>query len=353
MIRICTSLARAGYNVELVGRKKPDSLPLPPQSFTQTRLNCFFQKGKFFYIEYNLRLFFFLLFRRRYDLLYSVDLDTLLPATFLHYLKRKPFLLDAHEYFTETPEVERRPGVKRIWEWVARLGIPRMKAGITVCESLAELFEQRYERKFSVVRNVPFRKAFPGKEGKEEPAVILYQGYLNEGRGLESAIRAMQQIPDAQLWLAGEGDLSESLRELAKEQGVDQRVRFLGFVKPDDLARITPRATLGLNLLEARSKSYYYSLANKAFDYMQAGLPAIHMDFPEYRKINEQFEVAILLKKLDEEELTKEIEGLLSDTARYQNMVEECRKAAEVFIWEKEKKELLKIIHSCLDKPLS
>jgi hypothetical protein len=62
MNRICTSLANAGYDVTLIGRKLADSINLDKKIFRQKRLTCIFNKGKAFYIEYNIRLFFYLLF---------------------------------------------------------------------------------------------------------------------------------------------------------------------------------------------------------------------------------------------------------------------------------------------------
>ena len=77
-----------------------------------------------------------------------------------------------------------------------------------------------------------------------------------------------------QLWLVGEGDLSVKLRELVKSYKLDQKVKFKGYLKPTELPEITAKATIGLNLLENTSLNYYYSLANKAFDYIQAEIPA-------------------------------------------------------------------------------
>ena len=48
MIRICTSLAKAGYKITLIGRKMKTSVPLIEQSFKQKRIRCFFEKGKLF-----------------------------------------------------------------------------------------------------------------------------------------------------------------------------------------------------------------------------------------------------------------------------------------------------------------
>src|SRR6266511_4771316 len=96
MIRICTSLSLAGYHVTLVGRKQKKSIAPDPASFHQKRLSCFFEKGKAFYIEYNIRLFFFLLLKKS-DLICAIDLDTILPCYFISKLKNTNRVYDAHE----------------------------------------------------------------------------------------------------------------------------------------------------------------------------------------------------------------------------------------------------------------
>lgn len=370
MMRICGSLAKAGHEVELVGRRRRGSPELPDMPYRQTRLPCHFEKGKFFYLEYNLRLLVFLLFRR-FDALCAIDLDTILPCLWASQLHRKPCLYDAHEYFTEVPEVTHRPRIRRIWEMVADYAIPQMKQCYTVGDCLAGILSERYGIPFACIRNVPVRvplnadsaagnptvplnadsatgnateSAFSSTStGERVPKIILYQGALNEGRGLEAAIEAIQEIEGAVLWLAGEGDLSALLREKVKALGLSQKVRFLGFVLPKELPAVTAQAWIGLNLLENKGLSYYYSLANKAFDYIQAGLPAIHMDFPEYRKLNEDWQVFTLVANLEVDLLRQAIRKLLDDDAYYQKLQENCRKAALSLNWEQEEQQLLAI----------
>lgn len=86
MIRICTSLQNAGYAVVLVGRCYRNSPPLIQKPFKQHRIHCLFQKGKRFYLEYNLRLFLWLLYQKA-QLLCAIDLDTILPVLFASMLK--------------------------------------------------------------------------------------------------------------------------------------------------------------------------------------------------------------------------------------------------------------------------
>jgi glycosyltransferase involved in cell wall biosynthesis len=339
MIRICTSLVKPGYRVQLIGRVYVHSKPLSVQPFEQTRLKCWFNKGKWFYVEYNVRLFFYLLFKQ-YDLVCAVDLDTILPGLLVSRLKGKKIVYDAHEYFTETPEVVRRPRVQWIWEQVARFAIPQVDAAYTVGEELAAIFTKRYHKKFQVVRNVPFRQQ---EIAKPERNIILYQGALNEGRGLELVIAVMQHLENAELWLAGEGDLSTVLRKQVADLQLTDKIIFLGYLLPNELHTVTLQAKIGLNLLENRGLSYYYSLANKAFDYIQACVPSIQMDFPEYRKINEQYAVFRLVKKWSVKVLTQIILELLTDKVVYNSLKDNCLTARTVFAWEEEEKNLLSI----------
>src|SRR5215475_5165127 len=87
MIRICTSLATSGYDVTLIGTAHRDSPPLTDRPFRQHRLKTWSRRGKRFYAEYNLRLFFYLLFRK-WDGCCAIDLDTILPVYLVTALRR-------------------------------------------------------------------------------------------------------------------------------------------------------------------------------------------------------------------------------------------------------------------------
>lgn len=341
MIRICKSLVKEGFNVTLIGRKLKKSKPLQDQLFQQIRLNCFFEKGKMFYLEYNIRLFFFLL-RNNWDAICAIDLDTILPAFYVSKWKGKKMIYDAHEYFTEVPEVAKRTRVKAVWEWVAQHTIPRIQYCYTVGNSLATIFRERYGTHFEVIRNVPFASNFEQPiSNNRAKKIILYQGALNEGRGLEEMIEAMTEIENAELWLLGEGDLSCFLRDKTKQLQIENDVKFLGFLFPNELKKITPKATIGINLLKNTSLNYYYSLANKTFDYVQAGIPAIHMKFPEYENIMKEYQVGILIDNLKKDTLIKSVNELLQDDDLYHLLHSNCIKAREEWNWDYEEKKLI------------
>lgn len=349
MQRICSTLCAEGHEVTLVGRFRKTSSLLPAATYRQVRLICWFDKGKLFYLEYNFRLFWWLLFQRSFDVYTGIDLDTIMPCLGVAHLKGKKCYYDAHEYFSEVPEVVDRPLTKRIWEMVARICIPRVDRAYTVGPALAQIFQKRYGIPFEVVRNMPLRKkstappSTPQLLNSSTLPIILYQGVLNAGRGLETAIAAMQRIEGAVFWLAGEGDLSEELRQLAKDLQVESKVHFLGYLTPKELRSVTQQASIGLNLLENRGLSYYYSLANKAFDYVQAGVPSIQMNFPEYRALQEEYRVFYLINRLEVEVLVQAIEHLLGDNVLYLALQENCKIAAVEWCWEREKENLIAI----------
>ena len=347
MCRICGTLAQAGYNVTLVGRERRNSKPIENQSFKQVRLRCRFDHGKLFYLEYNLRLFWWLR-GQKVDIINAVDLDTLVAGYVAARFRGIACVYDAHEYFTETPEVVGRKLVKSIWEAVARLIIPRLEYCYTVGDGLAALFSERYGVRFGVVRNVPILAPTEASNYTDLPKLpmLFYQGALNEGRGIEAAIEAMQYIEDAVLWLAGEGDLSASLREQVTRLGLGQRVRFLGMIAPDELRRLTPHAFVGLNLLENRGLSYYFSLANKAFDYIHAQVPCIQMAFPEYISLNEHHPTSLLLDNLEVSSIVNAIRTLLDDKHLYTTLQQNCNIIQPQVSWQHDGEILLQIYRS-------
>ncbi len=355
MHRICSSLQAAGHQVVLVGRLKKNSLPLPQRPYQQHRLSMFFQRGKLFYLEYNLRLWHYLQ-QQRFEAINSVDLDTLL-AGYLAKSKTTFWVFDAHEYFSETPEVVDRPLVRWLWQRLAHWLIPKTSARYTVGEALARIFSEEYGLAFGVVRNLPLRKAPPPnpKPSAQQPKVILYQGMLNRGRGIENMIEAMRRLPDGfQLCLLGDGDLLDGSRpdghkcRSSADLEAVHKVVYRGFIPPEALPSLTREAWLGINLLEAASPSYYYSLANKCFDYIQAGLPSLQMDFPEYQALQAQYGCFVLVPHLAPELLAQTILQLAQDAPRYERLRQNCCQAAEILCWEQEEGRLLKMWSAAL-----
>lgn len=334
--RIAFALTEADFEVFVIGRRKKQSIPLEKKTYSRKRLNCFFEKGKLFYLEFNFRLFFFLLFNSS-DIICANDLDTILPCTLVCIIKRKTLTFDSHEYFTEVPEVVNRPKIQFIWEKIANFCIPYSKLNYTVSESLAKIFEEKYNAAFITIRNIPFKNK-PSIQPKHIPKLpekyFIYCGAVNQGRGLENLIAIFENL-NAFLVIAGDGDLYEKISTEVKRKKLESRILLPGYVKPEEMMWITQNAFAGFNLLENSGLSYYYSAANKFFDYANAGIPQICINFPEYISLNHELEVA-LLTNLDSNAILNCINTLENDQDLFLKLKTNCKKSLEVWNWENE-----------------
>ena len=138
------------------------------------------------------------------------------------------------------------------------------------------------------------------------------------------------------LKLAGDGDIKPELINLVKDLKLEAKVEFLGKIEPKNLKEITRNSFIGINLLENLSLNYYYSLANKFFDYIQAQKPSLNMNFPEYATIIKEHPVGLLLDDLAPEMIVSSIQNLIDHPNLYDKLQDNCLKAREVFVWEKE-----------------
>ena len=340
MHRVCTTLANEGYEVLLLGRVKDKSVDLTDQPFEQKRILCFSYSGFIMYLEFNIRVLIYLL-THRFDIVNAVDLDTIIPASLAAKIKSKPMVYDAHELFTEVPEIVSRPYLHKIWSWIENTFVPTAWASYTVGPSIAKIFEERYNQEFSVIRNVPNRQSIHHSKATEK--IILYQGAINSGRGLKEMIDAMIHLDeDIKLWIVGDGDLYEEIKDASLATTAKTRIKMFGYVPPYELKEITKQAWIGINLLENTGLSYYYSLANRTFDFIQAEVPAIHMDFPEYRAINKKYHIAELAPDLSVEAIVKAVKAM-KDEDRYNRLKQNCQIAAADLCWENEEGKLLHI----------
>ena len=340
MQRICTSLSSVGYDVELVGRELSSSKPLDTYPFIQTRLRCRNNKGKLFYLEYNIRLFLYLLFHKA-DIICAIDLDTIIAGYYAARMKGVKVVYDAHEYFPEVPEVVRRPRIQKAWRWIEKTFTPKVDLVYTTTQSITETFEKEYHRAVYTIRNLPILEDIAPAQ-PPSARYLLYQGAMNEGRGLEHLIEAMQDI-NGELWLAGDGDITDQLKTMTKQLALEHKVRFLGALKPAELRRVTTQAYIGLNLLEAKGLSYYYSLANKFSDYIHASIPQVCVAFPEYKRINDQYNIALLVENLEQNTIKEAITRLLNDEKKYAELKENCLVCRRDLNWQNEEKKLISL----------
>jgi glycosyltransferase involved in cell wall biosynthesis len=331
-----------GFDVLLVGRKLPVSREIESRDYKTKRFSLLFKTGALFYAEYNFRLFLFLLFTKS-DVLLANDLDTLTANFIVSKIKRKPLVYDSHEYFTEVPELINRPKIQHIWEWLEKKMVPKVKYAYTVCESIAEIYNKKYGTDFKVVRNIPKAKTIQNIKKEKQEKIVIYQGAVNIGRGLEQAILAMKKVRGARLIIAGDGDIKPELESLVQKENIKSRVEFTGRLTIDELAKLTPQADLGLSIEEDLGLNYRFALPNKLFDYIQSQVPVLITNLPEMATVVNRYKVGEITNSLQPEVLAEKIETALFNSEKREVWESNLKIAAKELTWENEEEILVEI----------
>lgn len=337
--KVCNTLYNAGYEILLIGRKNKNSLPIE-KIYATKRINVFFKKGFLFYTEFNVKLFLTLLFTKK-EILLSNDLDTLLANYLVSKLQRKKIVYDSHELFPEIPELVDRPFVKSFWAGLEKKILPNLKNTYTVCNSIANYYDSKYHTVFKTIVNLPTKKEivvgnFPFKYNKEK--IILYQGALNVGRGLELMIKTMQFLENCILVIIGDGDIYEELKEEVITKKLNRKIYFLGRKKPTELHKLTPLANLGISIEEDLGLNYRYALPNKIFDYIQASVPILVSNLPEMKKVVLENKLGEIVTERKPEALANQIEKILENDYSLA-----LKRASNKLIWEHQEEKLLSI----------
>lgn len=344
--RTCSTLHTMGFDVLLVGRLRKNSPALTGRSYKTKRMRLLFDKGPLFYAEYNLRLFFLLLFQK-HTILHANDLDTLLPNYLVSKMKGKKIVYDTHEYFTEVPELVARPKVKAIWERIERSVFPKLTTVFTVNKSIADIYTAKYNVPVKIMRNVPFAKAsgdIVQKINIQLPAnkkVLLLQGAgINVDRGAEELVEAMQWI-DAVLLIVGSGDVIETLKETIEVLGLKKKVFLTGRVPFNELLAYTKLADIGVTVDKPTNMNYELSLPNKLFDYFQAELPVIASNLVEVAKIIKKYDAGIVLQNHNAEQMAASISQFIHNEKQLAAKKANAVRAKADLTWENEKEVLV------------
>lgn len=339
--KIATFLLNKNFSVTVYGRVLPDTISIE-RPYKVLRKRHFFNHNFLFYTEYNIRLFFFLLFSK-YNTILSNDLDTLPACFFASKIKRVNLVYDSHELFSEGPELQGRKFVKGFWKRLERYFLPKIKNAYTVSNAISTHYNNLYSNNMGVVRNLPFlhknteklKVSFP-----TENKVILYQGVLNPGRGLKLTIQALHFLENVDLVIIGYGKVEAELKKFVVSENMEKRVHFLGRIPHEILLNYTKKATIGIVLEEPLGKSFEFSLPNKLFDYIHAELPIVAGKLPEIKKIITAYKVGVIIEEYTPHKIAEKIAELLTSEELMTSIKINQKAAKKTLNWENETKQL-------------
>ena len=339
MASVATGL---GCDVTIIGRRIGKCREEEQVPFRTKRYRMIFRKGFLFYKFFNIRLLFSLLFNK-YDLLVANDLDTLLPNYIVSKIRSIPLIYDSHEYFTEVPEIQDRPFVKWVWKTIERSIFPHLSNVLTVSDPIAEKYSEVYGKRPVTVRNCAESSEGIRCYTREELGInhdqflATLQGTgLNSDRGGEELIEAIKITDGVTLLIIGSGDLLPMLKAKVKDLSLQDRVRFIPALPWKEMMRYTKSADAGLSLDKDSNLNYRFSLPNKIFDYISAGIPVIAGNLQEVKKIIEGKNCGIIIPEISPQGISNALIKLRDNQQLQNNLKHNAIKASESFNWENE-----------------
>ncbi|MGN6161484.1 MAG: glycosyltransferase [Marmoricola sp.] len=230
------------------------------------------------------------------DLVHAHDANTLMVVGYAARRLGVPFVYDSHELWTMRQVFERRTLAVRLEGPIERFWIRRARGVITVSPSIAQWLRDTYRlrRTPALVRNSPpFGGSVPARESGRlrelaglgpETSVVAFCGKISPSRGIERGVEALVHLDErVHFVLMGPGSAAQlaALAQLAERLGVSDRVHVVGSVPGDQVSAALADADVSLVLPEPVTLNYAYSLPNKLFESMQAGVPVLVSDTPD------------------------------------------------------------------------
>lgn len=304
----------------------------------------------------------------QYTYIWANDLPTLLPALKLKNHFQARLIYDSHEIFNETLNqfFPRKTNflkkmifntllkiMKKHGERTERQLVKNIDLFITVNQSILDYFKAKYSiRESMVLMNFPYsNKLNPTKKidykkqfnWDSSSILFIYQGVLNQGRGLELLIESIPLTPsEFKLVIVGSGPLEFELKKRVNDLALNHRIRFIPAVDLNELPKYTMGADFGINLLENLNLSKKMASPNKLFEYIHAGIPVICSNTLENNRVLEQFNIGLTTENSKEDIAQKMLDISENDTFRS----EEFTNAKSEFSWEKQETTLLQSLIS-------
>jgi glycosyltransferase involved in cell wall biosynthesis len=354
--KIAGTVEKLDCNITIIGRRLGECCDADLVPFRTKRFNMRFKRGFLFYKFFNIRLFFYLLFHK-FDLLVANDLDTL-PANYLvSRLKRLTLVYDSHEYFIGVPELNNKPFRKWFWKTIEKSVFPHLQNVMTVSDLIAEQYLKEYGIRSAVVRNCsPSSKGITGYRRTElgvpdDHLLLVFQGGgINIDKGGEELIEALKITEKVSLLVVGSGDIVRVLKQKTELLNLTDRVNFIPKVTWEELMRYTKAADTGMSLEKDTNLNYRFSLPNKLFDYISAGIPVITGSLPEIKKIIDFNNCGIIIPSITPEEISKAIVILRDDKSLLNKLKQNSVYASESLNWDSESRKVTDFYHQILLK---
>jgi glycosyltransferase involved in cell wall biosynthesis len=253
-------------------------------------------------------------------------------------------IYDTHELETE---VNGLTGIRKlISKIIEKILINFVDLTIVVGWKIENFYRKKYEltQIVTALNCPPFHQANKNRLLREnlnipdQQKILLYQGGLSPGRGIEFLLETFQSSFDENYALVfmGYGQLTSRIKAVAEQY---PHIYYYPAVSPTEVLNYTASADVGLSLIEDSCLSYRYCLPNKLFEYIMARIPVIVSNLPEMREVVCSYQVGVVMEDWKSQSLLNALTQLESIDSVY--LSSQLSKANQEFCWEQQEKAIL------------
>jgi len=321
----------------------------------QGEISIFKLKKGFLSISFYLRFIWHIklkLITTKASIIFAEDIYTLPFIIILGKLKRAKIYYDSRELFGYLAGLKDKKLKQTFWKWIEKFFIKKADCVIVTGAMDGDFLKKEYGlHNIILLRNLP-RYYKPTLnldlhshlQMHTNKKIILYQGVLLKGRGIEKVFEVLKDLPEHVFVIAGGGEFEEYYKKLSAEMNLVDQVYFIGKLTQEELPKITTSADVGVALIENLSTSYYYALPNKLFEYIMAEVPVITSNLPQMKEVIDKYDVGFTVEFESKDELISAIKKLTEDKSLYESKKQNCHISSQELNWEKEVTSLLKTL---------
>ncbi len=284
------------------------------------------------------------------DIVHVHDYPMLRAGVELARMRKVPLVYDAHElYYAQT---QLPPATQRRYRRRERRWIRHADRVITVNPFIARLMAEKYDIGIpDVIVNaaplLPRTREHPIRDRfglSQTTRIVLYQGWISDNRGIDKLVLAARDFtPGTVLVVVGYGAYEETLRQIVRHNGLDDRVYFYGGVDSDKLHPVTCDADLGVIPYFGVDENNYFCSPNKLFEFAIAELPFICNDLPYLHEIIDRYRNGVTADLQDPRTFATEINRVMSDPELLDGLRQGARAAKQELNWTVEEAKLLAV----------
>lgn len=296
------------------------------------------------------------LHRERADVIHACNVDMLFLAYLATIFTHTRIVYDSFEIGAfKSGAVSKSAFLSKGIVLLEQVLIKKTEYMICVSNAALEYFRTTYKiENIIVVTNVPKVSGETLKRinnHERHPMNALYIGTFSENRGIEEFVLSAAHLEGkVNVCLQGFGLLEEKITKLIIENELGHLIQFFPLVDVHEIVHsISLSSDIGVVLTKPTSLNHQLSVSNKLFDYINAGIPVVMSNITEHRRINEQYEVGVIISEVQPEHIANALTLLATDKKLYEHLSINCIKARKELNWGIESRKLLNVYDKILE----